>query len=207
MRSSLFIFITWERAQIFNRPPAASRNVVGHLIIRTDRQMKIHCTLTFILISCFTFGQVDNKKVKEQAELTAKSLLQGDYETLLRFTYPKVIEMVGGRERMISLIKKGKVEMGQQGISFETVTIGEPSKTVKAGEEIHCLVPQTIFMKVPKGKMKSETHLLAVSKDNGNNWFFIDTVNLTMDNVKTVLPNYNSDLKIPTKKQPKFIAD
>ena len=108
---------------------------------------------------------------------------------------------------MVSIIKKGKVEMEQQGISFETVTIGKPSETVKAGDEIHCLVPQTIFMKVPKGKIKSETYLLAVSKDNGSNWFFIDTVNLTLDNVKTVLPNYNADLKIPTKKQPKFIAD
>lgn len=97
--------------------------------------------------------------------------------------------------------------MEQQRIRFETVVIGEPSKTVNAGEEIHCLIPQTILMKVPKGKMKSETYLLAVSKDNGDNWFFIDTVNLTMENVKTVLPNYNSDLKIPTKKQPKFIAD
>src|SRR5690349_10884178 len=100
--------------------------------------MRIHFTLTLIMfISCSAFGQVDSKKIKEQAELTAKALLQDDYETLLRYTYPKLIEMVGGPDRMISLIKKGKTEMAQQGISFETVTIGLPSKTVKAGEENH----------------------------------------------------------------------
>ncbi len=177
---------------------------MGHLEIDN---MKKYFALTLILITCSAFGQVDNKKIKEQAELTAKSLLQDDYETLIKFTYPKVIEMVGGREKMISLVKKGKVEMGQQGISFETVTIGEASKTVKAGQEIHCLIPQIVLMKGPNGKMKSETYLLAISKDNGNNWFFIDTVNLTMDNVKTVLPNYNPDLQIPAKKPLKFIAD
>lgn len=169
--------------------------------------MKIRFTLILIITSSFAFGQVDNTKIKAQAELMATSLLQDKYETLLKFTYPTVIEMVGGQAKMISIIKTGKGDMAKQGISFETVTIGEPSKTVKAGDEIHCLVPQTIFMKVPKGRVKSESYLLAVSKDNGDNWFFIAAINLTMDNVKTLLPNYNLELQIPPKKQPIFIED
>lgn len=169
--------------------------------------MRRYLTLILTLFTFLTFGQVDSKVIKEQAELTAKALLQDDYETLIKFTYPKVVEMVGGQAKMISLIKKGKAEMGQQGISFEKVTIGSPSKTVNAGNEIHCLIPQTITMKVPNGKMKSETYLLAISKDNGNHWYFIDTVSLTLENIKNVLPNFNTDLKLPTKKQPKFIAD
>src|SRR5688572_11812553 len=175
--------------------------------------MKQYLSITFMFIGTLAIGQVDhekvvdNSKVKEQAEMTAKSLLENDFETLMKFTYPKVIELVGGRDKMISLIKKGTVEMDQQGISFDKVIIGEPSKTIMAGEEAHCLISQTIFMKVPKGKIKSETYLLAISKDSGNHWFFIDTVNLTMDNIKKVLPNYNPELIIPGKKQPEFIKD
>jgi len=97
--------------------------------------------------------------------------------------------------------------MGQQGISFDKVIIGKPSKTVIAGDEIHCLVPQTVYMKVPKGKLKSETQLLAVSRDNGSNWFFIDAVSLNKDNIKRVLPNYNFDLVLPTKSEPIFVSD
>ena len=165
--------------------------------------------LTFLLalLATTSFGQIDNKLIKEQAELTAKALLDDDYETIIRFTYPKVIELVGGRDKMISLIKNGKIEMGKEGISFDKVTIGEPSKTVIAGDEIHCLIPQTVYMKVPKGKLKSETHLLAVSRDNGTNWFFIDAVSLNKDNIKMVLPNYNFDLILPAKTQPIFVAD
>ena len=165
--------------------------------------------LTFLLtfLTTLTFAQVDSDVIKEQAELTAKALLNDDYETLIKFTYPKVIELVGGRDKMISLIKKGKIEMGQQGISFDKVIIGKPSKTVIAGDEIHCLVPQTVYMKVPKGKLKSETQLLAVSRDNGSNWFFIDAVSLNKDNIKRVLPNYNFDLVLPTKSEPIFVSD
>jgi len=164
-------------------------------------------TLILTLLTTIVFGQVDNRVIKQQAESTANAILSDDYETLIRFTHPRVIELVGGREKMISLIKKGKVEMSQQGISFDKVIIGTPSKTVIAGDEIHCLVPQTIFMKVPKGKMKSHSHLLAISRDGGENWYFIDTVKLDKDNIKNVLPNYNFDLKLPAKKEPVFIAD
>lgn len=159
------------------------------------------------LLTTPSFAQVDTAIIKEQAELTAKALLNDDYETVIRFTYPKVIEMVGGGEKMIAIMKKGKSEMRDKGISFDKVTIGTPSRTVIAGDEIHCLVPQTVYMKVPDGKMKTETQLIAVSQDKGINWFFIDAVNLNKDNIKRVLPNYNFDLMLPAKKQPVFIAD
>jgi len=164
-------------------------------------------TILLVLLTTVAFGQVDSNVIKQQAEWTAKALLDDDYETLIRFTYPKVIDLVGGRDKMISLIKNGKIEMGKQGISFEKVIIGKPSQTVVAGSEMHCLVPQTVFMKVPKGKLKSETQLLAVSRDNGFNWFFIDAVNLNKDNIKIVLPNYNFDLVLPPKNETTFIAD
>jgi hypothetical protein len=126
-----------------------------------------HLTLLLTLLAAACYGQVDSKAIKEQAELTGKALLNDDFETIIKFTYPKVIELVGGRDKMVSLIKKGKIEMAQQGISFDKVTIGNPSKAVIAGDEIHCLVPQTVYMKVPKGRMKSETQLIAISRDQG----------------------------------------
>jgi hypothetical protein len=163
--------------------------------------------LVLTFLSTASFAQINNADIKKQAESTARALLTSDYETLIKFTYPKVIELVGGREKMISLIKNGRIEMSIQGVSFDKVIIGTPSKTVAAGTEILCLVPETVFMKVPKGKMKTETQLLGVSRDNGVNWYFIDAVNLNKDNVKFVLPNYNFDLVLPPKKQPEFIPD
>ena len=164
-------------------------------------------TFLLALLTSPSFAQVDTAVIKEQAELTAKALVNDDYETVIKFTYPKVIELVGERARMISIMKKGKSEMKEQGISFDKVTIGKPSETVIAGDEIHCLVPQTVYMKVPNGKIKSESQLIGVSQDKGVIWFFIDAVNLNNENVKRVLPNYNFDLILPSKKQPIFISD
>lgn len=169
--------------------------------------MRIFLAVMLTILAAKALGQADKKLIKQQAELTGAALLNDDYETLIKFTYPKVIEIVGGRDKLIAMVQKGKVEMKSQGITFEKVIIGEPSSSVAAGSEIHCLVPQTVFLKVPNGKMKSESYLIGVSQDGGSHWFFIDAVNLNMGNVRTVLPNYNSDLQLPAKKQPQFIKD
>jgi hypothetical protein len=169
--------------------------------------MRKYLTLGLIIWATFASAQVDSTKVKEQAEIMARALLQNDYETFITFTYPAVIDMIGGKESMISLIKKGKEDMDLKGISIVRVIIGSPSKIVKAGKEIHCLIPQTIFLKVPGGTMKSDSYLLAISKDHVNHWFFIDTVRLTMENVTTIIPHYNEDLQLPTREPAVFIAD
>lgn len=169
--------------------------------------MKISIIIAFVLTTCSVFAQVDNKIIRQQAEHTSKALLQGDYETVVKFTYPKIVEMLGGRDKMVAILKDGKVQMDEQGMAIESVTFGEPSQTVMAGDEIHCLVPQTLLMKVPGGKLKAESWLLAISTDKGAHWYFLDTASMTMDNIKGFVPHYNSNLKIPAQKEPDFIAN
>ena len=170
--------------------------------------MKPTVFIAFILATGSLFAQVDKKIIKQQAELTAAALLKGDYETVIRFTYPKIVEMLGGREKMIDILNSGRAQMEQQGMSIQSVTFGEPSESVAAeGGEIHCLVPQTLFVTVPAGKMKAESWLLAISTDKGANWYFLDTAQMTMDNIKNFIPHYNPELKIPEKKAAEFIGN
>jgi hypothetical protein len=168
--------------------------------------MKYHI-LILVLSAFSSFAQIDKKAIKTQAEQTAEALMKDDYETMLKFTYPTVVDMIGGRDKFITVVKQGKDGLAQQGITIMQVTMGEPGETVKAGDEIHCLVPQTLILKLENGKLKSESHLLAISNDQGKNWYFVDTAQLTADNIKIILPNFNNDLKLPEKTQPQFIPD
>lgn len=169
--------------------------------------MKFLPTLSLLFVINIGHAQVEIGVIKQQAMETARAVQMQDYETLISHTYPKVIEIVGGRDKMISILKKGNEELGQQGITFDEFIIGAPSQTVAAGDEIHCLVPQTVFMKKTgeKYRIKSETVLIGISKDEGKHWYFVDAVNLNMKNVKTVLPNYNTDLILPPRKQPERV--
>jgi hypothetical protein len=169
--------------------------------------MRITLSIIFTLISLINYAQIETGNVKTQADSMANALLNGDYGTLIDFTYPKFVEEGGGKEKMISLTKEGIDEMNQKGISILSVSIGEPSEAVFAGNEIHCIVSQAIELKVPDGKLKSISYLLAISKDSGRKWYFIDIGSWTTEKALTILPNFNKDLKIPVTTSPVFIKD
>lgn len=114
---------------------------------------------------------------------------------------------MGGREAMLTILTNGQVEIESQGFKFSKVSIGEPQEIYRTGSDLFCLVPETIYIEVPNGKLVTESHLLAVSENNGAKWYFIDTNRLTNENVSELLPNFNSDLKIPAKKEPQFIPN
>ena len=165
-------------------------------------------TAVFLLVGVFTFAQNDHSEnIKRDGNKMIDFMLKKDYESLSQYTYPVIIEWMGGKEKMINSISNEMQRIEDQGVVFLELSIGEPQKEYFAGKEIHCLVPQKIILKNKDGKIISRSHLLAVSVDLGNNWYFVDTTQLTTENVTLLFPKFNTDLKIPLKTEPKYILN
>jgi hypothetical protein len=156
-----------------------------------------------LLVTTFAFtaaAQVDKAKIKAQAEEAAQALLKADYEVLKKYTYPKVAEEYGDVDTMMKTAKSGREDLEAMGIILESVVVGEPSEVVKAGSQLHCLIPQTLVIKKPDGTITSESHLLGVSTDQGEHWYFVSISDMTLDSIKELLPDYNPELVIPDRK-------
>lgn len=156
--------------------------------------------LVLLLLPAVVYAQ-DPEVVKKQATVVADALVKGDFATVLNYTYPKALEMGGGKQKMRQMMDKGMQQMKTQGVSFESVTIGIPGKFYKAGTEIHCLVPEYINMKFGTSTVKGTSNLLAISADKGKNWKFVDLNKNTIPMVPKMFPNFNKDLKLPEPKQ------
>jgi len=148
-----------------------------------------------------------SKTVKEQAETMGQLLLKKDFKSFAKFTYPKIVEMMGGEQKMIEVMEKGSKEMESEGTSFLNVTIGEPTKIITMENELQCMLQQTIEMKVPNGRLITKSTLIAISTDNGKNWYFVDTSGKDIQAMKEALPNLSGELIIPEKQQPTFYND
>lgn len=159
--------------------------------------------LYFIIISTVSCNV--QKRAVKQAGKMADAMKTQQYEVMLNYTHPKVVEMLGGNKKYLDILTTGGKEMRKMGIDYESIILGEPTEPIKAGNELHCLIPETITMVLKEGKMISKSHLLAVSSDNGKNWTFIETAVLNEDNIKKILPNYNPSLKIPKAEDPQYI--
>lgn len=151
-----------------------------------------------------SFGQVKDasKNLKQQAEKMGAFLMKGDYKAFSVYTHPIVLKMMGGAPKMIEILTRGLNSMKEQGISFKSISMGEPSKLVKSGKELQATIPQNIILKLPKGSLESNSTLVAISTDNGVNWTFIDTSNNDIATLKKVIPTLSPALVIPPRQAP-----
>ena len=130
---------------------------------------------------------------------------KGRLDEFVSYTYPGLIKLMGGKEKMVEVLQKGLAEMAEQGFRFLSGKVGVPTQVVKAGPEIHALLPMSQIMSAPGGELHVESHMVAVSSNGGQTWTFIDTGKMTPENIRTVLPNFNPELKLPRKSEPKFV--
>jgi hypothetical protein len=164
--------------------------------------MKLSIKIILLLLLPASLFAQDTTILKRQANIVAKALLNSDFKTVIVHTYPKAVELAGGKEKLLQIMSNGINQMKAQGFAFEKVSIGSPGKFYKAGTEIHCLVPETLIMKTSKGRMSAKSNLLAISNDGGKNWSFLDLNKGTISSVKNLFPNFNNNLIIPKPAQP-----
>lgn len=162
---------------------------------------KIWIIILLIINSTFGFAQTENKNLNSQLGKMKNFFLAGDFENFANYTYPKIIEMMGGKSNMVKATKKGMAKMKNDGFTFTDLNFKNPSKFLKKGNELQCSLTQVIVMKTPRGKIESEYTLIGISNDDGQNWTFIDTSGKEKEAMLKFFPNLHSEIKIKPKKQ------
>ena len=147
----------------------------------------------------------DNLKI--QVDQMVHALISKDYNTLLKFTYPKLIENKGGPDKAMAEIIEAVESLKKQDIALDSISIGQPTEFVKAGNEIHTIIPETLFIQVPRGILKSEGYLIGITQNLGKTWHFIDGADVNTSNITTILPNYNPKLRLPEQNDPILIKE
>lgn len=164
--------------------------------------------LIFISTSSAQSKNIDYSNViKAKAEEMGQSLLNKDFEKLVEFTYPKLIEFIGGKQKMIESLKKVINEMNANGVDFIKISFENPTEIIVENNELQSILPQRIEMKMPNGRLISNSSLIAISKDNGVNWFFIDASSKTIQTLKSTFSNLSEKLKLPEPQKPIFIEE
>jgi len=144
------------------------------------------------------------RAVKEQARAACDALVGGDLDKFVGWTHPKLVQMMGGRERLVEMLKSGQKEMARQGIQLLSATIQADAELAQGGDEWFAIVPYDLEMSVPAGRALVKTWLLGISADQGKTWTFIDGGKLSAAAIKQYFPNFPAKLALPARQQPQL---
>ena len=139
------------------------------------------------------------KQLHAQAEESSRAFMEGNFERLADFTHAKVVELMGGREKMAEFVRKGMADMKAQG--YETLSYtpaAEPSQVLREGKQLYAILPAKLRMKTPGGTIfVSESFMIAVSGDDGKNWRFVSGASADAAKLKLLMPEVADKLKLP----------
>ena len=161
----------------------------------------------FILHIIFSSSAQIEASIIEAAHSYARAQINSDVESILKFTYPGLIEQAGGYESMKNTWKKIQQNQIEKGIRLQDFKVKEPILHTRSNGEIHALVPIVTTSKVKGGKLTAESYLISVSETEQGNWYFIETTLIDDGNVTKVLENWDGTLILPFKKAPVFKED
>lgn len=141
------------------------------------------------------------KVAKSKTEEINKALINENFGKVADLTYPKLVQLMGGRTKMISAMESGNRDMKSKGFAFVSAKVDSPSDPVMAGSELFIVVPYLLEMKVPGGKLRQKAFVIGVSSDKGKSWTFVNG-DLGAEKVKLVVPSLPDRLKLPEKQEP-----
>lgn len=145
--------------------------------------------------------------LKHEAEVMGKAFIDEDYTTFAKYTYPKLVQAMGGTAKYKETLGQAKSQLASQGMTITKISVDEPSKVVKSGTEVQSTIPQHTEIKMRQGRLTVTSTLIAISRDNGVTWTFLDTSNKDMTLIRKLLANLSKDITIPPPQQPVHYND
>ena len=151
------------------------------------------------LLSATFVGAAEDPKANIRADFdrAVQAVAAGDAEAILDGTYPGLVQLVGGRDAMRSIVLENLKDLERRGlvvVGTEIVSISDP---LQAGEELHAVVRAKRTLKGDGGKQVQDTFMIAISGDGGTKWTFVDGRPLTPKHIKALFPDFNDALEIP----------
>jgi hypothetical protein len=140
-----------------------------------------------------------------QAKQLETALGSKDYAKVIDLTYPKVVEVGGGRDKLLGEMTKEMQSLEAQGVMLLSSTAAVPSQYVTDANGIYAVVPVTTRIKAQEGVFQTEGSLIGISTDGGQNWTFVDATGKDQTELKKVLPNFDK-LNVPPEKPPVKVA-
>jgi hypothetical protein len=190
-------------------PKTRSNRTVSQTIIPFKKRTNIIAGIVLIIV-CASYliakYRIESTPVVIQARQMADAMLKSDFDRFIDYTFPKVVQLFGGKEKMAKFLKNGVVNMHEHGYQYLSCEVGKPEEIRKVDNYSFTIIPETIKMRTEKGTLVQESYFLGISTDDGNNWKFIDGAGIKDTSIlRIVIPELVGQIEIRQLKKPTLI--
>ncbi|MEY4876602.1 MAG: hypothetical protein RL708_1751 [Bacteroidota bacterium] len=137
-----------------------------------------------------------SNQIKLAANQTLTKLKSKNYVAYAESMYPKLLDFLGGKEKVIAFIENYFGELEKKGTVLNSFTVDNPSKLLKEGDELQCTINVTMEIKRDTTLSKISSIFVCISNNGGKSWYFLDTFGKTKSVMRQYFPNISDNLEL-----------
>ena len=143
--------------------------------------------------------------VQQLAQQCCDATVTGNYEAVADLTFPKIIEMIGGREKMVEAMRSDLSRSDSP--KLVAMVAGTPLPIGEFPGYKFTFVPTATTVSFGSRALRRQTHMLALSADDGVTWHFISGNKQSHDRIRALVPEFPSTIELPTNKPPEVVRE
>ncbi len=138
-----------------------------------------------------------------QAKEYGDAFVRGDVEKLVELTYPKYIEIAGGKQKLISVGNATRKQFERDAMQLISWMPIEVTQFLEESGSLYAVAPMAMRTKGRGFETEDYDCLIAVSNDRGEHWTFVSS---TCVRLKDAFPQVAEKLVLCSEKQPVRLA-
>ena len=138
-------------------------------------------------------------KLEAQAKEISDAFVRKDFKRFTELTYPKLIRIAGGKEKLIKTLAEETKQAEAQGLNVLSSTPTDVTQFLKVSGSLYAVMPTTLRMNMRGDLFESYGCMIGISSDKGEHWTFIDSGS---GGLKDLLPNVADKLSLCPAKRP-----
>src|SRR5262245_43243357 len=139
----------------------------------------------------------DTARVQQDVKALNDALYGGDVDTVIRYTHPSVIAMLGGMQSAREMVQAAVQFIKSTGLRVESLTFPRPPDFLEAGGRRFAVIPTLSILSANRERLESLNFQLGVLEPNSTEWTYVEGSRLTKENVQVLFPGFPATYQFP----------
>ncbi len=139
----------------------------------------------------------DKDVVQEDVRKMVSAVYGADVETVLGYTHPKIIDLLGGRSQAKSALETAFSQFQSLGMKLESMTFPDDPTFLKTDTNHFVMVPTKSIVSANGQRIESLNYQFGIRQIGTTKWKYIEGSRINQQNVTTLFPDFPTDYEFP----------
>jgi len=135
--------------------------------------------------------------VQRDVQDLTQAMYRGDLDTILRFSHPKAIEMLGGPTAARATMEMAIQPILDIGMTLEAFSFPRPPEYIEGKERRFAIVPTLSIMAAQGQQIESLNYQFGILEPGAKGWTYLEGSRINQQNVRVFFPDFPADYSFP----------